>query len=395
MSKMNFSPSKQKRWGTCTASPALIASDVEHRSSSTSNKDKDDGLTAHALLANCMVMNMSPFDFINDEIDVCDVGLRRIDGEMAEFINDAVQYVMDHVKPGWVIETELRVNLNHVIPGQKGDSDIVAYDPVKPYEIHCFDLKYGRGVKEYAEHHGEVMLHAIGVIESHIPANKKRFVDSVTIHIVQPRLQHYDSWQTDKKQLKIFADKCTKDYQEAIDPTKRKFVPSVEGCRFCEKKSSCRALRDSIYAKAVLGKDAFGGIELKDPDELTDEELAEMWEWLGFISAWANNVGEVMQDRARKGAMFKGLKLIKGPDGKREWIDEEKAKRWLKSQNLEEFEMYSSTLISAPQAEKLLGAKNVVEAFEKLVTQRPGSSKLVKESDRGVDLNKSLVDEFD
>lgn len=396
MAKMNFSPSKQKRWGVCTASPALIASDVVDRSSSVpKNKDKDDGLTAHALMALCIPLSMSPYDFINESIDVRDVGSVRIDGEMADYVNDAIQYIFDHIKPGWTVETELRIDLNHIIPGQKGDGDVVAYDPDKPFEVHCFDLKYGRGVKEFAERNGEVMLHAIGVIDSHIPQNKRRFVDSVTIHIVQPRMQHYDFWQTNKKELHAFGVKCTADYEEALDPEKRKFVPSVDGCRFCEKRSSCRALRESIYAKAVLGKDAFGGIELKDPDLLTDEELAEMWEWLGFISAWANNVSEHMLDRARKGTQFGGLKLIKGPDGKREWIDEEKAEQWLRKKKLEDFEMYNSTLITAPQAQKLLGAKNVIDAFKELVTQRPGSSKLVKESDRGTDLNKSLADEFE
>ncbi len=390
MSALSFTPSGYKRWGTCTASPAALVGVERKRKASA-----DEGTIAHALQAISIVLDAPPSDFINELITVKDIGDVKIKGDMAEFIQQAIDYMNDHINPEWKTEVELRVDLGHVIPKQKGDADLVAYDEQKPYEIHFFDLKYGMGVKELAERNGEIMLHAIGFIDSHLTPTQRKYVDVIVIHIVQPRLGHYDSWQTNRKELNKFKLEVQEKYQEAIDSERRRFVASVGGCRFCEKKTTCPTLRDSIYAKAVLGKDAFGGIELKDPDTLSDDDLAEMWEWLDFISAWTKNVEEHMLDRARKGVRYAGLKLIDGREGKREWKDREKAEEFLIGRNLEEFEMYDQTLITAPQAEKILGTKNLGEEWKKLISRKPGSSKLVKESDAGKSLSESRISEFD
>src|SRR5690606_42070410 len=51
--------------------------------------------------------------------------------------------------------------------------------------------------------------------------------------------------------LELFAVDARNRYIEAQDESKRKFVPSVEGCRFCPIKTDCRTLRDSVYAKLL------------------------------------------------------------------------------------------------------------------------------------------------
>jgi hypothetical protein len=230
-------PSGWKRWGTCTASPAAVEGIKSERT-----KDKDEGIIAHELMAISITMDTSPLDYIGEVIDVPDAGESKITGEMAEYVEQSIVYILDHIKPGWLVQTELTVDLNHVIPGKKGRADVVGHDAEKPYEIHLFDLKYGRGVKEMAERNGEVMLHALGVIEE-LPKALRKFVDKVIIHIVQPRLGHFDSWETNKKELASFADEVRETYAEVHDPERRKFVPSVEGCRFCERKKDCRSMK--------------------------------------------------------------------------------------------------------------------------------------------------------
>jgi hypothetical protein len=382
-------PSGWKRWGTCTASPAATAGIKSDRT-----KDKDEGVIAHELHAISLTMGVSPLEFIGEVIDVPDAGESKITGEMAEYVEHSINYVLDHVNPDWIIATELLVDLNHVIPGKSGRADVVAHDAEKPYEIHLFDLKYGRGVKEMAERNGEVMLHALGVIEA-LPKSQRKYVDKVIIHITQPRLGHFDSWETDKKELAKFADEVREKYAEVHDPKRRKFVPSVQGCQFCDIKKDCKKLKESIYSKVVLGVDALGGVELKDPDRMDEHELAEMWDWLDFISAWTKNVKEHMTKAAIKGTQYPGLKVVEGQASAREWKDEEEAIKFMQSKNLEDFEMYNQTLRTAPQIEKQLGKKNCGDEFKALVTQKPGSPKLVKESEPGTPLKEARINEFD
>lgn len=390
MKKPNYSPSKFKRWGTCTASPVALLGFDSVRSS-----DADEGLIFHALCAICMVTGFDPYDFLTEKIEVRDVGPSDITIEMADYARESLEYVRDHIKPHWTVEVELCIDLDHVVPGQNGYADVVAYDPEKPFEIHCFDFKYGRGVQENAERNSEIMFHAIGVIDTHLPKNKRRFADAVVIHIVQPRLHHYDIWHTNKKELHEFAKHAHEKYIESQNENTWRFVPSVDGCKFCERKTVCRPLHESVLAKVVLTKNAFGDLELKEPSEMSEEELAELFPWLGFIAAWTKNVSEYMTDNARHGVHYKGMKLIKNRDGKREWKDQVKAAAMLEAQGLEDFEMYNQTLITAPQAEKVLGKKRFAEVTKELLTQEPGSTKLVLESDRGQTAKEALIAEFD
>lgn len=389
MTRLSFSPSGYKRWGTCTASPAATAGMKGDRT-----KDKDEGLIAHELQAICIPMDIDPISMIGETINVKDVGEETISGELAEYVSQSIRYLLDQVDPAWSKFVELKVDLDHVIPGQKGYADFVAYDEEKPFVIHMADLKYGRGVKEMAERNGEIMLHALGVLNS-LPKSKQNRVEKFILHIVQPRLGHYDSWEISRKDLLAFADVVRQKVDEANDEERRQFVPSVDGCRFCELKKDCRKLKDSIFAKAVLGKNAFGGIDLKDPDSLSDEELVELWEWLDFISAWTKNIKEHMHKQALGGKQYPGMKLVEGTEGKREWKDEEVAVRLLGDMGLEDFEIYNQSVRTAPQIEKQLGKKVFAEQLGDQIKRDPAVPKLVKDSEPGVPLNQARASEFD
>lgn len=390
MSDLLFPPSHHKRWGTCTASPAATVGMKSERS-----KDKDDGIVTHELQAICLTTGVDPTEMIGETIHVKDVGEATITGEMAEAAELSIRYMLDQIDPSWKFHVELKIDLSNIIaPKQKGYADFVAYDEEKPFVIHIADLKYGKGIKEFAERHGEMMLHALGVLESLPPAKRKR-VEKFILHIVQPRLGHFDSWEISRKELLEFADEVREKVAEANDPQRMKFVPSVDGCRFCELKKDCRKLKESIFAKAVLGKNAFGGVDLKDADRLSDEEKVELWDWLDFISAWCKNLKEQMHKDALGGHQYPEMKLIEGTEGKREWKDESKAVEFLESKGLEDFEMYNQTLISAPQAEKAIGKKNLGKEFDDLIKRSPAVPKLVKASEPGKPLKQARIDEFD
>lgn len=389
MEKLSFSPSSYKRWSTCTASPAAVVG-VKGESS----RHADEGVFAHELQAVCLTLGISPEEMIGEVISDKDAGETKVTGEMAEYISQSIRYLLDNIDPSWPIQVELKVDIGHIIEGQKGRADVVAFNPSAPHVVHMADLKYGRGVKESAERNGELMLHALGVLNDFSKRDQGK-VERFILHIVQPRLGHFESWEVSKKDLLAFGEEVRQKVEESRDESRRQFVPSVEGCRFCPIKNDCRKLRDSIFAKSVLGKNAFGGIDLKDPDRLSDEELVEMWDWLDMISAWSRNVKEHMHKQALGGKQYPGMKLIEGTEGKREWKDEEAAVKILTDMGLEDFEIYNQSVKTAPQIEKQLGKKVFGENLKDMIKRDPAVPKLVKDSDPGKPLTHARIDEFD
>lgn len=388
--KLKFRPSDFSRWGTCTASPAAVAGvKVERKSYS------DEGIIAHELHAICLSLDSNPREMIGESIEVKDIGSAIITGEMADCVEQSIEYINDQVPVGWSRFIEERVDLSWLIDGQTGVVDVAAFDPEEPTVLHILDYKHGKGVKVMAERHGELMLHALGVMRSLMDLKQRTKLKTIVLHILQPRIDHFDKWEISKGDLELFAVDARNRYIEAQDESKRKFVPSVEGCRFCPIKVDCRALRDSIYAKLLDDPNGIG-MELKDPSRISDDELAEMYEWLDFISAWSGNVKEHMRNQAlHHGVTYPGLKLVEGRAGTRDWSDEKAAATYMEEQGMADFEMYEQKLISPSKFEKQVGKKNVGEKFKELVKQKPGSPQLVKEDDPGIPLKESQLSEYD
>ena len=64
--------------------------------------------------------------------------------------------------------------------------------------LHIVDLKYGKGVKVYAQDNSQAQLYAVGVVNDFGYAFD---FDQVQITIVQPRLDHIDEWVIDRDTL--------------------------------------------------------------------------------------------------------------------------------------------------------------------------------------------------
>lgn len=378
--RLSFAPSSYDRWSVCTASPAAVAGVKTERKTYS-----DEGNIAHELHAHCLMWGEEPRSLINQKITVKDIGEAEVTAEMAEAVEDSINYIKDQL--GDVdVEVELEVSLDHLIPNQRGFADVKHFDGEV---LHIIDLKYGKGIKVYAKNNGELMLHASGVVRAMSYEDKSK-LKKIVIHIAQPRLEHFDKWEFTRGELTTFELNVVSKYQKASNPESAEFVPSPEGCQFCPIKADCRALKESIYAK-VMGEDG----ELVDPVRLSNEELSEMFEWFDFISAWANNAREHMVKLAESGVQFPGLKMIPGKAGQREWKNEQDTIAWMKERGMEDFEIYESSLISPAKAETQIGKKNVGDKFKTLFTQRSGKPRLVKDSHASPSVTQTKLNDFD
>lgn len=387
--KLKFKPSDASRWMTCTASPAATAGVKSERKSYA-----EEGTIAHELLAICQTLNETPVSYTGSKITVGDLGERDITDEMIDGVAQTIEYINDHIPEGWERFVEWKVDLGWLIPGQKGVIDLAAFKRGACTELHIIDFKFGKGVEVAAEKNPELMLHALGAIRNLLEPAERVSLEKVVLHIAQPRRDHFDRWECTKGELERYAVEVQGKRLEALDADKRKFVPTVEGCRFCPIKHDCRTLKESNIARILDDPNGIG-MELKDPDRMTADELAELFPWLDFISAWASNVKEHMVESAKKGAAYPGLKLIKGKGGNRMWKDEKQVATALEQDGHAEFEIYNQRLISPSQYENLVGKKNVSDDIKQLIVTPPAGAKLVPEDQAGTPYKNADDSEFD
>ena len=200
-----LAPSSAKRWMTCSPSARLEAT--------IPNKDTAytrEGTIAHAMaegiLRDLLEQNLDHFP------DAAEYLTSRSGIILAEFCKTAehdgldwkemAETVYEHYcrlvyeaylgakleDPDAVLLIESKLKLSEFIPEGFGSSDAVL---IYGDTLEVFDLKYGKGVKVYAEENAQMMCYALGAY-----CGQGEFYDiaNVRMTIIQPRLRHESSW---------------------------------------------------------------------------------------------------------------------------------------------------------------------------------------------------------
>ena len=293
----------------------------------------DEGTAAHELAALCFEQGINPHDHPG------------VDPAMAGYVSEYIQYVQSFWSISLIAYVEVRLDFSNVVPNGFGTADYVLLVIDDEGVCHLFDLKYGKGVKVFAFENTQLMLYAIGVDnEFGFLTPFKRFV----LHICQPRLQHYDSWELSHDELMEFAEEAREKAHLALQ-TNAPRIAGEKQCRFCKAKSSCpEALR---YAEAMLGAQ-FEDLTL--PQNLDDSAQKRILDGAAYVREFLKSVEDDVFQRLESGESFPGYKLVRGRSN-RKWTDEAEAALKDILQN----EAYKKTLITITEAEKLL-SKEVV-----------------------------------
>jgi hypothetical protein len=392
-----FSPSGYDQWSVCTASVPAIVQDKKSGLIATDDGGSEfarEGTVAHALLAMCLDLRMSPREFIDETIFVEDLdGEYPVDAEMGEEVDRAYEYIMDFVTPGAQVWVEQKLPLTKVLPGQKGTADVVIL-PADKKRLHVFDLKYGKGMFVLVDNNSQMKLYGIAAFDELLDRRQRTDIKDLMLHVVQPRINNIASWVFEKGDLERFRVEAYQRYQEAQDPERRKYVAG-EHCWFCDRRARCRTLKESIYSWVIEDPEADAFDAFKNPDSMTNEELANLHPMLSFIGAWATNVRKFMETRAAQGEEYPGLKLVEGKKGTRRWKNEKDADQYLEEKGLDEDKRYKKELLSVAQAEKTIGRKNLDDTFKKLFVQPDGNQSLASLDDPRPSISQTLADEFD
>lgn len=386
-----FAPSATEREYQCPASflPNEQAPDRQ-------SVDAAHGTAAHHVAELCLSNNHDTVLYAGCNVAVTETGDCRFihelaplrDGEMQFEVDDEmITKVQDYVD--WCRElpgdhfVEVRVDHTEWCPDndewgdklgpQKGTSDHIACETGL---LTVTDLKYGKGVKVFAEENKQAIKYALGSWkEYNWIYNFKR----VRIRIAQPRLDHFDVWECTIEELLAWGQKIKKRLELVFveDPP---FGPSEKACKFCKINGLCKALKEHLHSARALQFDDETQQFAVDPNLLTLEDLAQAWALHPLYKLRFDAIQREISQTLSDGVEVPGLKLVEAVTHRR-WVDEKAAKEKLAALGVPRDKMIKEEFVSPNQAEKLL-AKDIRHELDGLWRKPAGGPCIAIADDR-------------
>jgi hypothetical protein len=358
-----LSASGSSTWLNCPASIKATAN-VENKSSAYAQE----GTFAHAMSELCLNTGNNASYYLTNAIP------RTVYDETSnDFIYDLemadnVQIYLDFVRSfNLPFKVEVRCDYSQWVPEGFGTSDCLAFDNTTN-TLHVIDLKYGKGVKVYSTNNTQAQLYALGSLSQY-----QQTPNEIHIHIVQPRLDHIDTTVITYDELMTFADYATKQAQLALSDNPP-FNPSEKACKWCNAKSTCKALAKYSSDTVLTQFDVIDEPEMPVINTLSHEQMKRILDNKSLIEYFLKAVESHAFDILTSGKEFEGYKLVQGRSVSK-WLDD--AESTLLSY-IDENKLYKKSLITITEAKKLISKDLITE-----LTYKPeGKPTLAKSCDK-------------
>ncbi len=366
-----LSASGSARWLNCTGSVK-----AEQSFKDGSSPAAEYGTCAHELADIVLSTGKDIDSFLGQTLS--DAPSVKVDQEMIDNVQGYVNYVQSF---GGEQFYEVRLDYSHLVPNGFGTSDaVVIVDNV----LHVIDLKMGKGVVVDAENNTQGMLYALGAVEEY---GYLYDFDKVVIHIYQPRVSNFSTWELSILDLTLFGEYVTKQAIEALSDDAPR-TPGDKQCQWCKAKATCPALLK--HAEKTISADFDNLDDLPDVDSLTPDKLSVILSNKKLIESWLKAVEDHISHTLLDGEEFPGFKLVAGRSLRR-WANEDEAQEQLIT--LLDEQAFEKKLLTVAKAEKALGAKRK-KKIENLIIKPEGKPTLAPESDKRPSIN-NCSDDFD
>lgn len=308
--------------------------------------------------------------------------------EDQNYVMDCIDYlksVLETIKGEYTIVFEGKVDLTPFgLPDVWGTADVIIHD-VENNILHVIDWKFGHGVKVFAFMNEQALAYGAGA------AGYPALVEDVHIHIVQPPLDHYESFIIKYEELcKWVFEKLAVALAEAQSTTPR-YVPGEKQCKFCPASMKCRARHSDTVEKA---QHIFKAVS--KTAQVRPEELAALLKKADDVSEYVKKLRTFAVSELEHGRQIPGYKLVSGRSN-RKWKDPEQAEAWLENHSSVKELKPPGKLVSPAQAEKQDRHLKKDEKFKELIEKPPGKSQLTTTADKRPELQptKSAEQTFD
>lgn len=317
MQHAKLSPSSSSRWLTCTASVKM-----SEQYENTTNTAAEWGTNVH-FIGEQLLKGKSIN--VGDELQERGNKSFIVDKEMLDCAEQYVDYVRSFMVNGYdELLIEEQFDLSFIAKGQFGTSDASL---LVGSHLHIFDLKTGRNIVT-AEENTQLMLYALGAIYDLETFGYN--IEKITLHIVQTRVNHIDSWETTYRHLVDF-EKRAIDSATKILNDDTEFNPDKKACMWCPHKANCEALKNHVEEVVKSGFDDISEIDGK-ANLISDDSIKKILDNADLITDFIKAVKETAVERLQAGEKIDGYKLVESRTN-RKFSDETKVVEYLESKD--------------------------------------------------------------
>ena len=303
---------------------------------------------------------------------------------------------------------ERKVFFGDAVPGNWGTADFIKVhtqllgEVIR--EVNVVDLKFGKGVRVYAEENSQAMLYGTGVVDDLDFLFDFNDDDIVNVVIVQPRLDHIDEWQITVGDLRKWGQEIVK---PAATLALKEDAPRVAGkhCTdgFCRRgKVGCKT--QTAYNASLIHGDftdvsAMVDAPLISQNDLTNDEIGMILPLLPSFYKWGKGLEAYAFDEKMAGREILNYKVVQGKPGNRYFIDEEKMMSWVMRKKLlkKKGDMKITKVMSPPGVEKAIKANGKKsDGLEKFWDKPEGKLTIAHVSDKRteVKISSGIDDDF-
>lgn len=340
-----LSASGAHRWMLCPGS-VKAEEDIPEQS----NKYADEGTKAHNIAAN--KLNSIFYGQATDDTYYGD--------ELENSTDDYVNHVMDihddvECSQHFVL-IEKKVDFSNVVPEGFGTADCIIYNDTT---LHIIDFKYGLN-PIYAKDNMQLLLYAIGVLNTIKFWPTLPYPEYIVMYIVQPRIKNYSVWEISYNEVTTYYKYINHKALEALkDDAPR--VPSEGACRWCKARFTCYALKN-------VTKDV---INLSNKQDLTNDDIRYVLDNAKLVKTFISSLEQRIYEQIESGGQFEGYKIIDGRSTRKLKEDAEEKLVALLGEKA-----YSKSIINITELDKLL----TKDEIKSLVYLSKGKPRLVKDN---------------
>jgi hypothetical protein len=383
-----LSPSGAHRWMRCPGS-LLLGKTAPDRTT----RYADEGSAAHKIATDCLQSGgkITPDDFLGCVLDMGENEI-LVDHEMVQSVEQFIEVVEKYAVGGGMVLVDKRVDFSPYIgvDNSTGTADVII---IFPDRLIVIDLKYGRGVRVYAEHNEQLRLYALGALNDYgIGCDP----DDIVMVIHQPRLEHLDDDTMTVADLEAWAQNEAKPGAAAALAALELTVetvnlePGEKQCKFCDAKAMCPAVAAEVNVSTGTLATAADFANLAD---LPSDDIWLKMLKVPLVESYCKAIRAEAERRLFAGEPNPHFKIVEGKKGNRAWADEGLAEAAMRSQKVKPDLMYTKKLVSPTQAEKNLKKEKpkVWAALQEIIVRAPGKPSVAPATDKRPPLALSAI----